>query len=77
MSSSISGVTSDMCSTCGEDRVHRMCMCAPNGTPHRAPNKPCSVYVGVYNTSDVFGDTSDPAPDTTLSMSFKIHLSWV
>lgn len=24
MSSGISGVTSDMCSTCGEDRVHRM-----------------------------------------------------
>jgi hypothetical protein len=34
-------------------------MCAPDGTPDRAPNMPCSAYSSIYNTSDVSGGALD------------------
>jgi hypothetical protein len=28
----------------------------PDGTLDKAPSKPCSIYVGIYNTPNMFGD---------------------
>jgi hypothetical protein len=55
----------DMYSACAKDwardKVHRMCMCAQDDTPNRAPSQTYSAYMGVHSAPDI----SDDAPNHT------------